>query len=108
MSAALESILDELRRHQVEVQRFGDRLKVRAPVRPPDEVLERARQHKAELLAVLPDLAAPSPTVSRAILRFKTQSMPRWGIALGETREQVIADLKLRLGDDVEFEDWRR
>ena len=51
MSAA--ELLTRARAAGVELILNGDRLRVRAPQRPPDDLLEALRAHKAELLALL-------------------------------------------------------
>ena len=53
MTAA--ALLAELATYSVTVERHGDRLCMRAPKAPPDELVERVRDHKPELLAMLPD-----------------------------------------------------
>lgn len=52
MTAALE-VLELARRHGIEMVPAGDRIRLRASVQPPAEVLEQLRAHKADVLAAL-------------------------------------------------------
>ncbi len=53
MNAIALEILHRAQAAGVELIPNGDRLKIRAPQRPPDDLLEALRLHKAELLAML-------------------------------------------------------
>lgn len=91
MSAA-HDLLAELARHHIRVERRGDKLKLRAPAPPPADLLERLRQHKAEVLSLVPD-----PNV-RPVVQFRT-SGSAWATALGlpgETVAALMVDLELR------------
>ena len=46
-------ILDRATSAGIEIFLIGDRVRVRAPQRPPDDLLAELRQHKADLLALL-------------------------------------------------------
>lgn len=52
MSAAID-LLTEARRHGVTIRREGDRLKVRAKAPPPPDLVERLRESRGEVLALL-------------------------------------------------------
>jgi len=52
MTAAFE-VLELARQHGIEMVPVGDRIRLRAPVRPPTEVLEQLRAHKTDVLAAL-------------------------------------------------------
>jgi hypothetical protein len=52
MNAAFD-ILKCARQCGVEITAEGDRLKLRAPVQPPDELVTRIRSHKAEVAALV-------------------------------------------------------
>lgn len=102
MSAAIDHLLAELRRHHVRVERHGDRLKMKAPSPPPDELLAQVRAWKPDLLRALPDAD------SRPVLHFrlKDYSANTWATALGwpgETLGSLAADLRQRFGDALEL-----
>lgn len=95
MSAAAD-ILRELDRAGIRAERRGDRIRLR-PV-PPSSLLERARAHKAELLAALPDASA------RPVLHFRLadHTPNAWATAIGrpgETIDDLRAGLLERFGD---------
>ena len=52
MTVALD-LLDLAHRHGIEMVPVGDRIRLRAQVRPPAEVLEQLRAHKTDVLAAL-------------------------------------------------------
>ncbi len=52
MSAAVD-ILKSARNYGVEITAEGGRLKLRAPIQPPDELVARIRSHKAEVAALV-------------------------------------------------------
>ena len=96
MSAA-HDILAELQRHRVRVERTGDRIRLRAPVAPPADLVARIRKHKEELLLALPDRSA------RPVLHFRMldHGSNAWATALGrpgESTDDVVADLRARYG----------
>lgn len=94
MSAA-HDLLRELAEHHVRIERRGDKLKLRAPAAPPAELLERLRQHRPEVLCLLPD---PN---RRPVVQFRFPDTPpnAWAVALGlpgESVESLVAGLKQR------------
>lgn len=100
MSVA-HDLLAELAEHHVRVERRGDRLRLRAPAPPPADLLERLRQHKPEVLPLLPDVAAIKHGVNRPVLHFRLPGYKpnEWATALGrpgETVESLRADLRER------------
>ncbi len=72
MSAAVDHLLAELERHHVQIERRGDRLKMRAPAPPPAELVQRIKTHKPELLRLLPDAIR----LERAVVRFQLSDTP--------------------------------
>ncbi len=52
MTGALD-LLDLAQRYGIEMIPAGERIRLRAPVRPPAEVLEQLRAHKPEVIAAL-------------------------------------------------------
>jgi hypothetical protein len=97
VNAAVDLLLAELQQHHVSIERRGDRLRMKAPAPPPDELLVAVRQHKPELLKLLPDSDRPT----RAIVRFRMPGTPSnsWCTALGapgNTRDELIGDVLQR------------
>ncbi|HEY5802582.1 MAG TPA: hypothetical protein VIT90_02655 [Lysobacter sp.] len=93
MTAA--ALLDELATHSVTVERHGDRLLMRAPKAPPAELVDRARNHKSELLEMLPDLDV------RPVLNFTLPDDAPGAIATalgqpGQTPADLAASLRKR------------
>jgi len=52
MTAALD-ILDRARQHGIAIEACGDRLKLKAPAKPPDDLLEQIRAHKPDIVSLL-------------------------------------------------------
>lgn len=107
MTAA--DVLQRCRRYGVEVLRDGEQLRLRAPQKPPEEVLEAVHQHRDELLRFLS--RQESRRDERAIVAFNLRESPdAWPVCIGapgETVEDVIANLKGRYGDRVlEAREW--
>lgn len=91
-------LLAEIARHHVHIERHGSRLHMRASAPPPADLLQRIRQRKPELLAVLPDAD------QRAIVRWRAPNFPpgSWCVAIGAPglpRERVVSDLLNRWPD---------
>ena len=98
MSAAVDYLLAELRRHHVRIERHGDRLRMKAPAAPPDDVLASVRRLKPELLLVLPDADRKQ---TRPLLNFRLPGYAAnsWATAVGwpgESVESLTADLRNR------------
>lgn len=64
-------LLDRARRHGVEMEPAGDRLKLRAPERPPDDLLDDLRRHKPALLEALEAERAREAVVDEAWRRLQ-------------------------------------
>ena len=93
-------LLDELRQHHVHIERHGDRLQMRAPARPPADLLARLKAHKPALLAALPDVDADT----RHVLHFRLPEHPAnaWASLVGrpgESRDAVLVSLLQRWPD---------
>jgi hypothetical protein len=98
MNAAVDHLLAELRQHHVSIERHGDRLRMKAPVPPPDELLVAVRQHKPELLRLLPD----ADRLTRAVVKFRLHGTPTntWCSAIAAcSRAELVADVLLRWPD---------
>ncbi|MBN8480409.1 MAG: hypothetical protein J0L88_02335 [Xanthomonadales bacterium] len=98
MNAAVDSLLADLERHRVMIQRRGDRLTMRAPVPPPADLLARVREAKPALLSALPDAGV----VTRTVVRFRLAGghPGSWCAAIGtKPRNEIIADLRAIHGD---------
>lgn len=94
MSTARD-LLKELERHQVIVERRGDRLRLRAPRQPPSDLLERLRRCKPEILPLLPDAN------ERPIVRWRLPDHPpnTWVTAIGPAgtdRNKVAREILAR------------
>ncbi|SFN53843.1 hypothetical protein [Dokdonella immobilis] len=97
---AVDSLLADLQQHHVRIERRGDRIHMRAPRRPPDDLRARVRELKPALLAVLPDAR-----VVRTVVKYRLRGgCPRsWCTAIGtRTREEVIEELHRLHGPTVE------
>ena len=97
MSSQAVSILAELRQHQVEVERHGDRIRMKAASPPPADLIARVSTCKAALLALLPDAERPT----RAVVHFRLPDHPANAFAAllgrpGESREAVLTSLLKR------------
>ena len=53
MTTLASDLIDLVRRHQVTMTAAGDKLKIAAPCKPPDDVIDALRSHRSELLAAL-------------------------------------------------------
>ncbi len=98
MSAVLDDVLLDLQRHDIRLERHGDRIKWRAASPPPPAVLDRLRSIKPVLLQQLPDAD------QRVIVRWRSPATPAntWCVALGApglTRQQVVDGLLARWPD---------
>lgn len=99
MSAA--EILDHLKQHGVRIERHGTRLRLSARTAPPADLLRRLQAAKPDVLAVLPDVDAPTP---RAVVRFQLPGCPAntWATAIGgKSRAEIVAEI-LRKWPDAE------
>lgn len=88
----MSALLAELKHLGVHVTRLGDQIKLRAATPPPADVLARLREHKAELLNLLPDAQA------RPVVRFRVTT-EAWATALGPpglSVDALVADLRDR------------
>lgn len=65
-------LLERARRHGLEMEPAGDRLKLRAPERPPDDLLDDLRQHKPQLLEALQAERAREAAVDETWARLQT------------------------------------
>lgn len=106
MSATAETLIRDLAERGVRLTRNVDRLRVEAA---PGVVTHALREtllaRKAELLAAL---SAEPSRPCRTIVRFRLigDVERAWASAIGApsaTRENIVADLRERLGDRVEF-----
>jgi len=98
-----ETILSELREHGVELERRGERLRVRAKVAPPQDLLQRLRTYKTELIRLVPD-----PT-ERSHVNFRLSTDAGWATAVGkpgESSAELAADLRQRW-PEVEIDNTR-
>src|SRR5688500_10958747 len=95
MSASVDHLLADLRRHHVEIERRGDRLKMRAPAAPPSDLFQRVKAHTPELLLMLPDAIR----LARAVVRFRLTDTPSntCCAAIGAcSRDELVADVLTR------------
>lgn len=100
MNGSLADLFADMERHAVTAERHGDRLRLRAPQRPPDELLAVLRASKAALLAALPDADA------RPVVHFRLPGHPAdaWATYLGlagQSAEAVTVSLRERWPDAV-------
>lgn len=95
MTSAAQTVLDELQRRGVRVERRGDKVHMSAAAPPPRDLVERVARHKREILGLLPDSSA------RPVVHFRPPGGPddAWATLLGwpgETREALVAYLHER------------
>lgn len=76
MTAALD-LLDLAQRYGIEMIPAGERIRLRAPVRPPAEVLEQLRAHKPEVIAALDARLARQWGDAAAAVAWFLRSEPR-------------------------------
>lgn len=102
MNEVAAVLLAELKNHAVEVERHGDRLRMRAPQAPPDDLLDRVSANKPALLAALPDVDA------RPVVHFRLPDNAMNTVATylgrpGQSRESVTSSLLERWPDAVVY-----
>lgn len=86
------ALLAELAAHSVTIERHGNRLRMRAPQAPPADLIERVRDDKPKLLALLPDRDL------RPVLYFALPSSAPGTVATALGRPgQTQADLAVSL-----------
>lgn len=105
MSASAETLVYELRGQGVRLWRNGDHLRVEAPRKGmlTPGVVELLKQHKAEVLALLPGVST-AKAIDRPVVHFRLPcTAPRaWATAIGipgGSVEALITDLRERWPD---------
>lgn len=108
VTGAIE-ILTRAQQHGVEMVPRGGKLKMRAPRKPPDELLAAIRRHKPELLRLLEQ--PPQTPRMRAIAEYRREGDHCWRAVLGapdQTYEQLAKSVRQRFPDVAEVRPYRR